>query len=131
LQRKSMGFTFHNNRKPTETASAAGNWTGHFWMAEWTLGFTHRNSRVRWELGSNWFHSFKVFTAEVDCFCPGSPSCWHWFGGQGCVWQVLLIGLHSMWGYQKQFLSSKLIYSLGGTCLYPPRQHVAVHKPGK
>jgi hypothetical protein len=22
-----------------------------------------------------------VFTVEIDCFYPGSPSCWHWFGG--------------------------------------------------
>jgi hypothetical protein len=51
----------------------------------------------------------------ADCF-PGSPSCWHCFRGQGCVWQVLLVGLHSTWGFQKHlFLSSTLIYALGGT----------------
>jgi hypothetical protein len=99
LQRKSLGFwTFYTLCKRTEIASDVDNWTGHFWVADCTLGFMHRNSRLWWELGYNWFHSFKLFTVEVDCFSSGSPSCWHWFRGQ-----VLFIGLHSMWGLKKHF----------------------------
>jgi hypothetical protein len=78
-------------------------WTGQFWMAECTLGFTHRKSRLGWELGYNWFHSFRLFTVEVGCFYLGAPSCWHWFG-----WQVLLVGLHSMWSFQKQFFCHRI-----------------------
>jgi hypothetical protein len=56
-----------------------------------------------------------VFTVEIDCFCPGSPSCWHWFWGQGCTRQVLPVGCAPLF-----LLSRKLIYSVGGGLTLTP-----------
>jgi hypothetical protein len=54
-----------------------------------------------------------VFTVEINCFCPGSPSCWHWFWRQGCTRQVLLVGLRST-----IFIVMKVnIFSWGGAWL--------------
>jgi hypothetical protein len=68
-----------------------------------------------------------VFNVEVDCFCLIGTG----LGAKGCTWQVLLIRLHLMWGFQKYAFVIKIKLFTWETWLQTSWQHITVHYTGK
>jgi hypothetical protein len=107
---------FYTLWKPAEIALDVGNWTGHFWIVECTLGFALWNGRLKWVLGYNWFYTFHSVYCRSSLLLSRFSILLALVQGEGCIWQVLLIGLHSMWGFQILFFISEINLFAWGTC---------------